>query len=160
MKHIAIYPGTFDPITYGHIDITARIAAQYEEVIFAIAEDNYKKTLFTIAERVELANKTLVAYSNVKVASFDGLLVDFCQAKGAHIIVRGLRATSDFEREFQMALMNKTVAPHIETIFLMAQAKHQFVSSSIVKNFASLGGSMQGLVPPIVEQAMNEKYKP
>jgi pantetheine-phosphate adenylyltransferase len=159
MKRIAVYPGTFDPITNGHLDILYRSAQLFDKVILAIAKDNYKKTIFNIDERLELARHTTKQLSNVEVMSFGGLLVNFCKEQNASVIIRGLRALSDFENEFQMALMNKGVAPDIESLFLMADPKFQFVSSSMVKNFAEFDVYSAEIVQPFVREALRKKFK-
>ncbi len=158
MKKIAVYPGTFDPVTNGHLDIVERATQYFEEVIWAVAEQNNKTTLFTMQERIDLIKDIAKHLPNVKVVGFDGLLVDFCQRSQAGVVIRGLRAMSDFEKEFQMALMNKEMNQQVETMFLMTAANYQFVSSSIIKNVASMGGQISRLVPPIVEEALQKKY--
>lgn len=156
---ICICPGTFDPITNGHLDIITRAAQLFDKVIVAVAEDNYKENLFTAAERVDLVKACVADLESVEVKPFSGLLMDFCRKEGACAVVRGLRAVSDFEYEMQQALMNKALNPEVETVFLMTGQKYSFISSSIIKNVAVLGGSVTGLVPSIVEAAMLEKYK-
>ncbi len=158
MKRIAVYPGTFDPVTNGHLDIGNRAASLFDELIFAVAVENYKNTLFNLQERISLIQQATAHLPNVSVEGFDGLLVDYCQKKNATVVVRGLRAISDFEREFQMALMNKEVLPEVETVFFMTTAQYQYVSSSIIKSFAVYGSHLSALVPPNVEAALNEKY--
>ena len=133
---IAVYAGTFDPITLGHQDILTRAAHLFDKLILAIAVDNYKETFFTAQERVEIARQAVAELPNVEVKQFSGLLVEFCRQEGAEVIIRGLRALSDFDNEFQIALMNKNVAPEIDSLFLMTAPEYQFVSSSIVKNFS------------------------
>ena len=130
---IAVYAGTFDPITLGHQDILTRAAHLFDKLILAIAVDNYKETFFTAQERVEIARQAVAELPNVEVKQFSGLLVEFCRQEGAEVIIRGLRALSDFDNEFQIALMNKNVAPEIDSLFLMTAPEYQFVSSSIVK---------------------------
>lgn len=156
---ICICPGTFDPITNGHLDIITRAAQLFDKVIVAVAEDNYKENLFTAAERVDLVKACVADLESVEVKPFSGLLMDFCRKEGACAVVRGLRAVSDFEYEMQQALMNKALNPEVETVFLMTGQKYSFISSSIIKNVAVLGGSVTGLVPSIVEAAMLEKYR-
>lgn len=155
---IAVYAGTFDPITLGHIDILRRACRLFDKLILAVAEDNYKQTLFSADERCEIARQAVAGLPNVEVKRFDGLLVEFCQQEGAVAIIRGLRALSDFEKEFQMALMNKNVAPEIDSVFLMTSPEYQFVSSSIVKNFSELGKIPDGILSPCVAEALNKKF--
>lgn len=155
---VAVYPGTFDPITNGHLDILERIAAQFDQVIIAIAEDNYKKTLFTLEERKDLVRNACQHLPNITVEAFDGLLINFVQTRKADVIVRGLRAVSDFEYEMKMAMMNKRLNTDVETIFLMSASRYSFLSSTIIKQVAMLGGSVTGLVPPDVEKALLERY--
>jgi pantetheine-phosphate adenylyltransferase len=159
MIRTAIYPGTFDPVTNGHLDIIERAARLFDKVIVAIADENYKNNLFNMEERLELMRKVTANIPNVEVKPFHGLLVNFCVEEKAGTVIRGLRAMSDFEREFQMALMNKEVLPEVETIFLMTASKYQFVSSSMIKNFASLDSIVTGLVPSVVEEALEKKYR-
>lgn len=156
---IAVYAGTFDPLTLGHLDILTRASRLFDKLILAVAEDNYKDTFFSAAERVEIARQATAGLPNVEVKSFDGLLVEFCRREGAVAIIRGLRALSDFEKEFQMALMNKSVAPEIDSLFLMAAPEYQFVSSSMVKNFSELGAVPDGIISPCVTRAMLAKLK-
>jgi pantetheine-phosphate adenylyltransferase len=154
----AIYPGTFDPFTNGHLDIVERAAGLFDEVIIAVAKDNYKKSLFNAEERIFLLKSVTKDMGNVRVAAFDGLLMDFASSQGANVVVRGLRAISDFEFEFQLSLMNKKLNEKIETVFFMTANEYSFISSSIIKQVASLGGSVCGLVPTIVSNALVEKY--
>lgn len=156
---IAVYAGTFDPITLGHIDILRRACRLFDKLILAVAEENYKQTLFTAEERCAIAQKAVADLPNVEVKPFDGLLVEFCRREGAVAIIRGLRALSDFEKEFQMALMNKNVAPEIDSVFLMTSPEYQFVSSSIVKNFSGLGQIPDGVISPCVAEALLEKFR-
>lgn len=158
MKNIAVYPGTFDPITYGHLDLIERAARMFDQVIVAIAVNTNKKPLFTLEERVELANQALNKHKNVEVAGFDNLLTKFMQARGANIILRGLRAVSDFDYEFQLAGMNRQLAPNIESLFLMPGEKYSYVSASFVREIASLGGDVKQFVPENVEKALSAKY--
>jgi len=154
----AIYPGTFDPVTYGHLDILTRAKELFDEVTIAIAEDSEKKTLFTLAERKEQLLEATKDMPNVSVCVFEGLTVEFARQCGALAILRGLRALSDFEYEFQLALMNKKLAPDIETIFLMSQSQFSFISSSAIKWAASLHAGVSDFVPPHVEKALITKY--
>ena len=155
---ICIYSGTFDPVTNGHMDIITRGAALFDKLIIGVAKDNYKKNLFQTEERIEILKEVTADLKNVEVEAFSGLLMDYCREKGACAVIRGLRAVSDFEYEMQMALMNKNLNPNVETVFLMTSQQHSFISSSIIKDVASLGGSIAGLVPPSVEQRIIEKY--
>ncbi len=154
----AVYPGTFDPVTNGHLDIIKRASNLFDELFIAVAAVNYKNTLFTLKERTDLLIAVTADMKNVKVRSFKGLLTDFVKDNGASIIIRGLRAVSDFEYEFQMSLMNKKLADDVETLFLMTASDYSFLSSSIIKQAASLGGCIRGLVPPVVEKALVQKY--
>lgn len=158
MEKIAVYPGTFDPITNGHLDILTRASNLFDKVILAIATANYKNTIFNIDERLALAKEVTAHLPNVEVMSFDGLLVKYCQEQKASVIIRGLRALSDFENEFQMALMNKDIAPEIESLFLMSDPKYQFISSSMVKNFAEFDVYSADHVHPVVREALREKF--
>ncbi|MBQ4093018.1 MAG: pantetheine-phosphate adenylyltransferase [Firmicutes bacterium] len=155
---ICIYSGTFDPVTNGHMDIITRGAALFDKLIIGVAKDNYKKNLFQTEERIEILKEVTADLKNVEVEAFSGLLMDYCREKGACAVIRGLRAVSDFEYEMQMALMNKNLNPNVETVFLMTSQQHSFISSSIIKDVASLGGSITGLVPPSVEQRIIAKY--
>ncbi|GAW91155.1 pantetheine-phosphate adenylyltransferase [Calderihabitans maritimus] len=155
---IAVYPGTFDPVTNGHLDIIQRASKLFDRVIIAVAYDNYKNNLFSHAERIELLKKVTQNYPNVEVEGFKGLLANFVKKKGANIIIRGLRAISDFEYEFQLSMMNKKLAEEVETLFLMTAGEYSFLSSSIIKQVASLGGCIKGLVPPEVAEALYDKY--
>jgi pantetheine-phosphate adenylyltransferase len=144
---IAVYPGSFDPVTNGHLDIIARGAKVFDEVIVVVLVNVDKKGLFKIDERVELIKRVTKDYPNVKVQSFNGLLVDFMREKKATVILKGLRAVSDFEYEFQMALMNNKLDPEVETLFMMTNAEYSYLSSSAVKQVAKFGGCIRGLVP-------------
>ncbi|MBE9563105.1 MAG: pantetheine-phosphate adenylyltransferase [Proteobacteria bacterium] len=154
MKIKAIYPGTFDPITNGHIDIVKRAAFLFEHVTVAIAASPSKAPTFSLMKRVELANSVLANLDNITVLSFNGLLADFAKQCNVQVIVRGLRAVSDFEYEFQMAGMNRTLIPDIETIFLTPATKYTFISSSLVREIASLGGNVDEFVHPHVYAAL------
>ncbi|GEA13820.1 MAG: pantetheine-phosphate adenylyltransferase [Moorella sp. (in: firmicutes)] len=155
---VAVYPGTFDPITNGHLDIIRRAIGIFDRVIVGVAADNYKETLFSLEERVKLIKAVTRDWPAVTVKAFSGLLVDFAHQEGAVAIVRGLRAVSDFEYEFQMSIMNKKLAGDLETIFLMTATEYSFISSSIIRQAASLGGCIRGLVPPEVERALLQRY--
>lgn len=160
MQRIAIYPGSFDPLTNGHLDVIRRAARLFDRVIVAVAENESKQPLFTLAERVALAKRAVAALPNVQVDSFDGLLVNYVRRRQAQTIVRGLRAVSDFEFEFQLALMNRKLAEHIETIFMMPKDTYTFLSSRIVKEIARLGGDVRAFVPAHVRAALLKKLAP
>ncbi len=159
MKRIAVYPGTFDPVTYGHIDLIKRALRLFDKVIVAVGQNPAKAPLFTSAERVDMIKKSLDFTSDVEVESFDCLLVDFARKKGAGAILRGLRAVSDFEFELQRAIMNRKLDRGIETVFLMTGFRWIYISSTIVKEAAQFGGSLEGLVPPHVEEALSKKFQ-
>ena len=158
MNKIAVYPGSFDPITNGHMDIIKRGLGVFDELIVLIAYNPNKKTIFSLEERVGMIQEVIRDFSNVRVDSFDGLLVDYVKVAGANVILRGLRALSDFEYEFQLALINRRLNRDVETIFLMTGYKWFYTSSTIINEAASLGGSVKGLVPEIVNQKLIEKY--
>ena len=153
---IAIYPGSFDPITNGHVDIVKRTAAVFDKVIIAVSVNSQKVPLFSIEERIELANSIFSDYDNVEVSTFTGLLAEYAKSVGAKTIIKGLRAVSDFEYEFQMAHMNKKINPEVETMFMMSNQKYSYLSSSIVKEVGRLGGDLTDLVP---EQIIDKIYK-
>ena len=155
---IAVYAGTFDPITNGHVDVASRAARLFDEVIFAVAKVNYKDTLFTTEERCRLAREAFQGWENIRVEAFDGLLVDYCHQVGATSIIRGLRAVSDFDRELQMALMNRSLNGGVDTVFLMSDARYLYVSSSLIKSTAEYGGDVKRMVPSFVFQALMGKY--
>ena len=146
----AIYPGTFDPPTNGHLDLIARGSKLFEELTVAILNNPVKNPLFTVEERVEMLKEATSALGNVSIATFDGLMVEFARQRGAMAVLRGIRAISDYEHEFQMALMNRRLAPEIETVFLQPAGRYSFVSSRMVKEVFSFGGDVSGLVPPNV----------
>ncbi|MBC7788039.1 MAG: pantetheine-phosphate adenylyltransferase [Methylophilaceae bacterium] len=152
-----VYPGTFDPITFGHEDLVQRAAKLFDEVVVAVAGSTSKNTLFTLDERVALAQAVLKNYANVTVVGFSGLLMQFVQNQGAQMVMRGLRAASDFEYEFQLAGMNRKLYPKLETIFLTPAEQYMFVSSSLVREVAKLGGDVHQFVSPIVEACIIEK---
>jgi len=158
MKKIAVYPGSFDPITNGHVDIIKRGLGVFDELIVLIAHNRNKKALFSVEERVGMIQEVIRDFKNVRVDQFDGLLVDYAKVAGANVILRGLRALSDFEYEFQLALINRRLNRDVETIFLMTGYKWFYISSTIINEAASLGGSVKGLVPDIVYQKLQEKY--
>jgi pantetheine-phosphate adenylyltransferase len=159
MKRTAIYPGSFDPLTNGHLDVIQRAARLFDRVIVAVAKNDSKHPLFTLAERTALVKKAVAGLPNVDTDSFDGLLVEYVAAKKARAIVRGLRAVSDFEFEFQLALMNRKLDEQIETIFMMPKDTYTFLSSRIVKEIARLGGNVSPFVPPNVQAALKKKLK-
>ncbi len=154
-----IYPGTFDPITNGHLDLVQRGLRIFEEIIIAVAPSPKKQPLFTLEERMSLIRESVKEYQNVRVEAFNGLLVDYAKSRGGVAIIRGLRAVSDFEYELQMALMNRRLDMTVETVFMMPSEEYSFLTSTIVKEAASFGGSVKGLVPPVVEKALNEKFR-
>jgi len=160
-RKVAVYPGTFDPITNGHIDILVRSLDLFDHVIVAIATNPRKAPLFTVEERTEFITDALHEDLRDRVScdAFDGLLIDYCRSKGATCIVRGLRALADFEYEFQFAHMNRRLAPELDTVFLMTDERNFYVSSSLVKEVAGLKGDVSGLVPAKVQQALKEKYQ-
>ncbi len=153
----AIYPGSFDPVTNGHLDVLHRAAKIFDEVIIAVACNQQKHGLFSVDERLDLLRLVVGAETNVRVARFDGLLVDFARQQEAEALIRGLRAVSDFEFEFQMALMNRKLEPRIETIFLMPREDYTYLSSRIVKEIAELGGNVSAFVPEAVAASLKEK---
>ena len=156
---IGVYPGSFDPVTEGHMDIIKRSAKLFDKVIVAVARNYSKKPLFTAEERMELIQRSLQGLPNVEVDSFEGLLMDYIHSKDAQVIIKGLRAISDFEYEFQMALMNRKLDPKVETIFMMTSYKYSFLSSSMIKEVASLGGCISGLVPENIIADIYRKLK-
>jgi len=158
MKKIAVYPGSFDPITNGHVDIIKRGLRVFDELIVLIAYNPNKKTIFSLEERVQMIREVIRDFTNVRVDTFDGLLVEYVKVAGANVILRGLRALSDFEYEFQLALINRRLNRDVETVFLMTGYKWFYTSSTIINEAASLGGSVKGLVPEIVNQKLLEKY--
>ncbi|MCC6355663.1 MAG: pantetheine-phosphate adenylyltransferase [Verrucomicrobiae bacterium] len=158
-ERVALYPGSFDPVTNGHLDVAQRAMELFDRVIFGIAVHTPKKTLFDAEERVGLAREALAgAGGRVEVAVFEGLLVDFARRRGVTAIVRGLRAVADFEFEFQIALVNRNFAPEIETIFMMPKESLIYLSSSLIKEIAQLGGDVSALVPPNVDRALRKKF--
>ena len=154
---VAIYPGSFDPLTNGHVDIILRGARLFDRIVVAVLFNAKKSPLFTMAERVDIARRVFKDHANVEVDTFDGLLVDYVAGRQANVIVRGLRAVSDFEFEFQMALMNQRLKPQIETVFMMPAEQYTYISSRLIKEVFSLGGRVHGLVPELVEQRLREK---
>jgi pantetheine-phosphate adenylyltransferase len=158
MGKIAIYPGSFDPITNGHLDLIQRGLKIFDEIVVAIAVNPVKQPLFSIEERVDLIREVLKDQPRVHIDHFTGLLVDFVRRQNTNVILRGLRAVSDFDYEFQLALMNRRLAPEIETVFLMTSLKWVFLSSSILKEAVSLGGVVEDIVPPVVFHRLREKF--
>lgn len=156
---IAIYPGTFDPLTNGHLDLVKRGVRIFDEVIIAVAPNPKKQPLFTLDERLRLIRDSIMDIKNVRVEAFNGLLVDYVESRKAVAIIRGLRAVSDFEYELQIALMNRRLNPKVETVFMMPSEEYSFLTSSLVKEVSSFGGSVKGLVPEVVESALQEKFK-
>jgi len=159
MSKVAIYPGSFDPITYGHIDIVERALEIFDKVIVAIAYNTSKRSLFTVKERMTLVRTIFADVPNVIVDSFKGLLVEYVGKTNAKVIIRGLRATSDFEYEFHMASMNRSLNPRLDTLFMMTSKDYFFVSSRTIKEVASLGGAVEGLVPSLVARRLKQKFK-
>lgn len=155
---IAVYPGTFDPITNGHADLVARAAKIFDKVIIAVAHETGKNTVFSVDERVQFAASVLSDIDNAQVTEFEGLLVDFCRQQQATTVIRGLRAVSDFEFEFQLAGMNRHLAPEVETIFLTPAQQYAFLSSSLVKEVARLNGDVADFVHPMIHQALSERF--
>jgi pantetheine-phosphate adenylyltransferase len=160
MQTKAIYPGTFDPLTNGHLDLIARASTFVDELVVAILRNSDKGVpLFTVAERLEMIAEAIQGYSNVSVTTFDGLLVDFARAQGARAVLRGIRAISDYEYEFQMAMMNRKLDPALETLFMMPAEKYTYVSSRLIKGVFKLGGDVTELVPPLVMERLKAKGK-
>ena len=159
MQRIAVYPGTFDPITNGHTDLVSRAARVFPKVIIAIAESPHKKPLFNLQERIQLSENQMAHLENVEVVGFSNLLVEFVQQIGASVIIRGLRAVSDFEYEFQLASMNRHLAPAVETLFLTPDEDYSFISSSLVKEIARLNGDVSEFVCEEVQQSMRKRFK-
>ena len=160
MKRTAVYPGTFDPVTNGHLDLVERASRQFDRLIIAILRHDEKRPVFTLEERMDLLQEAAAPFANVEVDAFHGLLVDYAQKVGAGTIVRGLRALSDFEYELQMAMMNRRLAPEVETVFLMPSEAYAYLSSRLVREVARLGGDLTGLVPAQVVAALQRRLGP
>lgn len=158
MTRTAVYPGSFDPVTLGHLDILERATLIFDRVIIAVLENPGKQPLFTAAERVDLLRRSIAENPRVEVDTFNGLTVDYARRTGATAIVRGLRAVSDFENEFQMALMNRRLAPQVHTVFLMTSFSNVYVSSSLIKEVCRYGGNIDELVPPVAAEAMRRRF--
>ena len=158
MERVAIYPGSFDPVTNGHLDILERGLKLFDKIILAILTNPKKIFLFSLAERIEMLEESLKEFSNVEIDTFDGLTVDFAAKRKAQGILRGLRAMSDFEYEFQLALMNRRLNRDVQTVFLMTGLRWIYTSSSIIKEAAQFGGNIEGMVPPLVEEKIKQKY--
>ena len=156
----AMYPGSFDPITHGHLDIIKRASSIFEKVVVGVYDRPEKRLLFSTEERVQMTKQATAHLENVKVQSYSGLTVDFAKKAGAQVMVRGLRMSSDFEREFEMAMMNKKLAPELELVCFMASLQYQFLSSSLLKEVAQLGGCLEAMVPDQVAKALREKFAP
>ncbi len=159
MPRIAIYPGSFDPVTNGHLDILERGLKIFDKLVVAIMINPKKTFLFTLEERIEMLEESIKEFANVEIDTFDGLTVEYAAKKKAQVILRGLRAMSDFEYEFQMALMNRRLNREVQTVFLMTGLRWIYTSSSIIKEAAQFGGSIKGMVPPLVEQKIRAKYQ-
>jgi pantetheine-phosphate adenylyltransferase len=156
---LAVYPGSFDPLTNGHVDIIERGTRLFDRIIVAVLVNVNKSPLFSTEERVEVLREVFKGRPNVEVDTFDGLLVDYVARRNADVIVRGLRALSDFETEFQMALMNRRLGPHIETVFMMPAEQYTYISSRLIKEVFWLGGQVRGLVPEVVESRLRDKQR-
>ena len=155
----AVYPGSFDPVTSGHIDIITRASKVYDKIIVVVSKNSSKKPLFTVEERMDFIKRSTAHLANVEIDCSDGLLVDYVKKSGSNVIIKGLRAVSDFEYEFQMALANKKIEPKIETLFMMTDAKYSYLSSSIVKEMASLGADFTDLVPGVIINDIKNKFR-
>lgn len=159
VEKLAVYPGSFDPVTNGHLDLVRRATGIFQKVVVAVLRNIQKDCLFTVEERVQLLRESVSGLPNVEVDAFDGLLVDYVRRKKARHILRGIRAVSDFEYEFQMALMNRRLAPDLETVFLMPREEYTYLSSRLVREVARLGGPVEGLVPPPVIRLLKERFR-
>jgi pantetheine-phosphate adenylyltransferase len=158
VSRIAVYPGTFDPVTNGHLDLVERGREHFDRLVIAILRNEDKAPVFTVEERIDLLREAVLPWANVQVETFDGLLVEYARAIGATLIMRGLRALSDFEYELQMAMMNRRLAPEVETVFLMPSEAYSYVSSRLVREVARLGGDTSGLVPQNVAKALARRF--
>ncbi len=154
----ALYPGTFDPITYGHLDIIERAISIFDRLLVLVVSNPNKSFLFSVEERVDMVRRTIACWDRVSVEAFDGLLVDEARSRNIHTIIRGLRAVTDFEYEFQMALTNRSLDPHFESVFLMPSNEYSYLSSTLVKEVARLGGDVSKFVPPYVEKKLKQVY--
>ncbi len=154
---IAVYPGSFDPVTNGHLDLVARGAKIFDRLIVAVAQNLDKDPLFAVQERVEMLEAVTFEFQNVEVDVFSGLLMDYARARGARVVLRGIRAVSDYEYELQMAMMNRKIEPEIETVFMMPAETYSYISSRLVRELARLGGPVKGMVPPFVEERLRSK---
>jgi pantetheine-phosphate adenylyltransferase len=159
VERIAVYPGTFDPVTNGHLDIAERARVQFDRLVLAVLRNEDKQPLFSVAERVALMESSVAGWDNVRVDSFDGLLVDYVRGVGATVILRGLRAVSDFEYEMQMAMMNRKLEPTVETLFLIPSEAYSYLSSHLVREIARLGGDIRDLVPGPVLEALGRRLQ-
>ena len=157
MDRLAIYPGSFDPITYGHVDLIKRASHVFDEVTVAVAESTQKNTLFTVQERLAMVRESVGGISNVRVESFRGLVIDYARGKNINVLVRGVRMVSDFEYEMQMALTNRRLDDHIETVFLMPSEGYSFLSSTLIKEAVSLGADVSSFVPDVVAKRLQDK---
>ena len=158
-QRIAVYPGSFDPITFGHLDIIERTFQIFDEIIVSVFVNPNKKPLFTLEERIDILENVLKDYSSVKIDHFDGLLTDYLREKNIKVVIRGLRAVSDLEYEFQYACANRTLCPDIETVIFMPRLRYSYLSSSVVREIARFGGDISKMVPPYVVEKIKEKYK-
>lgn len=154
---VAVYPGTFDPVTNGHLDLISRGAKIFDHLIVAVLQNREKAPLFSAAERIEMLREVTGQWASVEVDLFDGLLVEYVRRRRAHVILRGIRAVSDYEYELQMALMNRRLEPQVETVFMMPDARYSYLSSHLVREIAQFGGRIEGLVPPAVEERLRAK---
>jgi len=159
MKNIAVYAGTFDPITFGHVDLIERAVTIFDRIIVAVAASPSKQPLFSLEERVNLCKEVLSAHPHVEIKGFDSLLLDFAKKHGANVILRGLRTVTDFDYEFQLASMNRHLNPEIESIFLMPDENYMYISSNLVREIAKLDGDVSAFVPDLVTHALKEKYR-
>jgi pantetheine-phosphate adenylyltransferase len=157
MTKIAVYPGTFDPVTYGHLDVIERVSSLFDKVFVAVAHSGHKQPVFSVEERIEMLTEAVAKYDNVEVDDFDGLVVDYAKSKSAKVVVRGLRMISDFEYEFQMALTNRKISPDIETVFMMPNESYSYLSSKLIKEVAFMNADVSKFVPKNVEEKLKER---